>query len=119
MVVEQSPPPFCLFVSNQSVRTLRNILHWISHIGVMCNKELGEPYKKCIKVFDDAINHCFSLLSIFGFLCYIVNIIKPLCGLATGEHQQGIVGAGSQLVSPQTGNSDHNRQATAIRTGRQ
>ncbi|XP_067878964.1 DC-STAMP domain-containing protein 2 [Heterodontus francisci] len=65
------------------VRILQNLMHWISHIGVMCNKELGEPYRKCIKVFDDAINHCLSLLSIFGFLCYIVNIVKPLCGFAT------------------------------------
>ncbi|XP_048476251.1 DC-STAMP domain-containing protein 2-like [Rhincodon typus] len=65
------------------VRSLRNIMHWLSHIGIMCNKELGEPYKKCIRVFDDAISHCLSLLNIFGFLCYIVNVVKPLCGLAT------------------------------------
>ncbi|XP_067832167.1 LOW QUALITY PROTEIN: DC-STAMP domain-containing protein 2 [Heptranchias perlo] len=65
------------------VRILRNIVHWFSHIGTMCNKELGEPYRKCVKVFDDAINHCLGLLGIFGFLCYIVNIVKPLCGLVT------------------------------------
>ncbi|XP_041037720.1 DC-STAMP domain-containing protein 2-like [Carcharodon carcharias] len=65
------------------VRILQNLTRWMSNIGVLCNKEMGEPYRKCIKVFDDAINHCLSLLSIFGFLCYIVNIVKPLCGLAT------------------------------------
>uniref|UniRef100_UPI00398EB7F8 DC-STAMP domain-containing protein 2 n=1 Tax=Pristiophorus japonicus TaxID=55135 RepID=UPI00398EB7F8 len=65
------------------VRILRNLLHWIAHIGTLCNKELGEPYRKCVKVFDDAISHCLSLLGIFGFLCYIVNVVKPLCGLVT------------------------------------
>ncbi|XP_051901657.1 DC-STAMP domain-containing protein 2-like [Pristis pectinata] len=65
------------------VRILRNIYRWFSHIGKVCNKELGEPYRKCVKIFDDAITRCLSLLGLFGFLCYIVNVVKPLCGLVT------------------------------------
>ncbi|XP_069796239.1 DC-STAMP domain-containing protein 2 isoform X3 [Narcine bancroftii] len=65
------------------VRILRNIYRWISQIGTLCNKELGEPYAKCIKVFDDAIFRCSSLLGILTFLCHIVNAVKPLCGVVT------------------------------------
>nr|XP_015192018.1 PREDICTED: DC-STAMP domain-containing protein 2 isoform X4 [Lepisosteus oculatus]XP_015192019.1 PREDICTED: DC-STAMP domain-containing protein 2 isoform X4 [Lepisosteus oculatus]XP_015192020.1 PREDICTED: DC-STAMP domain-containing protein 2 isoform X4 [Lepisosteus oculatus] len=63
-------------------RVLRNTFHFLVNIGEVCNEELGTPYRKCIKIFDDAQNNCMELLSIFSFLCYILDIFRPLCGLA-------------------------------------
>ncbi|KAM6968037.1 DC-STAMP domain-containing protein 2 [Aplochiton taeniatus] len=63
-------------------RTLRNVLHFLSDIGEVCNIKLGSPYMKCTKVFDDARENCMELLGIFNFLCYMVDWFRPLCGLA-------------------------------------
>ncbi|XP_039602796.1 DC-STAMP domain-containing protein 2 [Polypterus senegalus] len=61
---------------------LRNIFFFLVNIADICNKELGTPYKKCISLFDDARYKCMDALSIFSFLCYIIDIFRPLCGLA-------------------------------------
>ncbi|MBN3305272.1 DCST2 protein, partial [Amia calva] len=63
-------------------RILRNVFQFLVNIGEVCNDNLGTPYQKCIKIFDDAYNNCMDILSIFSFLCYIVDIFRPLCGLA-------------------------------------
>ncbi|XP_041094908.1 DC-STAMP domain-containing protein 2 [Polyodon spathula] len=63
-------------------RILRNVLHFLVNIGEICNDQLGSPYRKCIKIFDDARADCLDVMSFFGFLCYIVDVFKPLCGLA-------------------------------------
>nr|XP_046171915.1 DC-STAMP domain-containing protein 2 isoform X2 [Oncorhynchus gorbuscha] len=63
-------------------RSLRNVLHFLVGIGEVCNDKLGTPYKKCNKLFDDARDDCMELLSVFNFLCHIVDGFRPLCGLA-------------------------------------
>ncbi|XP_067093523.1 DC-STAMP domain-containing protein 2 [Osmerus mordax] len=63
-------------------RTLRNVLHFLVGIGDVCNDKLGTPYKKCNKLFDDAREDCMNLLSIFNFLCHIVDGFRPLCGVS-------------------------------------
>ncbi|XP_029436271.1 DC-STAMP domain-containing protein 2 [Rhinatrema bivittatum] len=63
-------------------RTLRNVWYWISQIGQVCNHEMGTPYRKCIKVFEDAKSNCMKAIPFLYFLCYIVDIFKPLCGIA-------------------------------------
>nr|XP_033496869.1 DC-STAMP domain-containing protein 2 [Epinephelus lanceolatus] len=63
-------------------RTLRNVLHFLVHIGDVCNATLGSPYKKCRAVFAEARADCSDLLGEFNFLCDIVDSFLPLCGLA-------------------------------------
>lgn len=67
-----------------TARSLRNVLHFLVGIGEVCNDKLGTPYKKCNKLFDDARDDCMELLSVFNFLCHIVDGFRPLCGLARG-----------------------------------
>ncbi|KAJ8005460.1 hypothetical protein DPEC_G00146870 [Dallia pectoralis] len=62
-------------------RSLRNVLHFLAGIGEVCNKKLGTPYNKCNKLFDDARDDCMDLLSVFNFLCHIMEGFRPLCGL--------------------------------------
>ncbi|KAJ8398485.1 hypothetical protein AAFF_G00427400 [Aldrovandia affinis] len=63
-------------------RSLRNILHFLVNIGEVCNDKMGTPYRKCNKLFDEARDNCMELLSIFSFLCHVVDGFRPLCGLA-------------------------------------
>ncbi|XP_044530982.1 DC-STAMP domain-containing protein 2 [Gracilinanus agilis] len=65
------------------VRSLRNVWFWLLHIGDVCNSEIGSPYSKCAKVFDDARNRCMKALGQFYYLCSILMPFKLLlCGLA-------------------------------------
>ncbi|XP_030043851.1 DC-STAMP domain-containing protein 2 [Microcaecilia unicolor] len=63
-------------------RTLQNVWYWLTQIGQVCNNDLGSPYRKCIKVFEDAKDNCLKAIPFLFFLCYIVDLFKPLCGLA-------------------------------------
>ncbi|XP_036394574.1 DC-STAMP domain-containing protein 2 [Megalops cyprinoides] len=63
-------------------RSLRNVLHFLVNIGEVCNDKMSTPYRKCNNVFDEARDNCMELLSIFSFLCHVVEGFRPLCGLA-------------------------------------
>ncbi|XP_075689031.1 DC-STAMP domain-containing protein 2 isoform X2 [Rhinoderma darwinii] len=63
-------------------KLLRSVWAFIANIGEICNDELERPYIKCNKLFDEAKNNCFKVMSFMGFLCYILDAFRPLCGLA-------------------------------------
>lgn len=55
------------------------------HMGEVCNQELGAPYTKCLRLFDSARDECERVIPALFFLCYVLLLFKPLCGLANGE----------------------------------
>ncbi|XP_060109230.1 DC-STAMP domain-containing protein 2 [Heteronotia binoei] len=61
---------------------LRNVWYWLLNLGEVCNRELGTPYRKCVRIFDNAQDECERAIPLLYFLCYIVLLFKPLCGLA-------------------------------------
>ncbi|XP_061231170.1 DC-STAMP domain-containing protein 2 isoform X4 [Neopsephotus bourkii] len=63
-------------------RALHNVWLWLANIARVCNKELGSPYYRCLKLFDEAKDNCERTIPLLFFLCYIVSAFKPLCGLA-------------------------------------
>ncbi|XP_021563474.1 LOW QUALITY PROTEIN: DC-STAMP domain-containing protein 2 [Carlito syrichta] len=65
-------------------RALRNVWYWLLHIGDVCNAELGNPYSKCARVFDDAKDSCMKVIPQAYHLCYALMPFKlVLCGLAS------------------------------------
>ncbi|XP_059531032.1 DC-STAMP domain-containing protein 2 [Myotis daubentonii] len=65
-------------------RALRNVWYWLLHIGDVCNSELGNPYLKCARVFDDAKDSCMKVIPQAYHLCYVLMPFKlVLCGLAS------------------------------------
>ncbi|XP_044122402.1 DC-STAMP domain-containing protein 2 isoform X1 [Neovison vison] len=65
-------------------RVLRNVWYWLLHIGDVCNAELGNPYLKCARVFDDAKDRCMRVVPWAYHLCYVFMPFKlALCGLAS------------------------------------
>ncbi|XP_072802553.1 DC-STAMP domain-containing protein 2 isoform X3 [Vicugna pacos] len=65
-------------------RALRNVWYWLLHIGDVCNSELGNPYLKCARVFDDAKDSCMKVIPQAYHLCYVLMPFKlMLCGLAS------------------------------------
>lgn len=65
-----------------AVRALRNVWLWLVNVGKECNRELGTPYRRCLHLFDKAKDDCERAIPLLHFLCYIVVIFRPLCGLA-------------------------------------
>ncbi|NWR81219.1 DCST2 protein, partial [Centropus unirufus] len=63
-------------------RALRNIWLWLVNVGEICNEELGKPYQRCLRLFDDAKDNCERTIPAVYFLCYIIVPFKSLCGLA-------------------------------------
>ncbi|KAM9243416.1 DC-STAMP domain-containing protein 2 [Dugong dugon] len=64
-------------------RALRSVWYWLLHIGDVCNSELGNPYSKCARIFDDAKDNCMKVIPQAYHLCYVLMPFKlVLCGLA-------------------------------------
>ncbi|XP_052653336.1 DC-STAMP domain-containing protein 2 isoform X4 [Harpia harpyja] len=63
-------------------RALRNVWLWLANMGRVCNHELGTPYRRCLHLFDEAKDNCERAIPFLFFLCYIIIIFRPLCGLA-------------------------------------
>lgn len=46
----------------------------------MCNKELGTPFERCSRAFENAITDCHAKLGpLFSWLCSIVYLVKAVC----------------------------------------
>ncbi|NWH52771.1 DCST2 protein, partial [Fregata magnificens] len=63
-------------------RALRNVWLWLVNVGKVCNQELGTPYRRCLRLFNEAKDNCERAIPFLFFLCYIITAFKPLCGLA-------------------------------------
>ncbi|KAM6365309.1 DC-STAMP domain-containing protein 2 [Pluvialis apricaria] len=64
------------------VRALRNVWLWLVNVGKVCNRELGTPYRRCLRLFDETKDECERTIPWLQFLCYIIVTFRPLCGLA-------------------------------------
>ncbi|KAF1411032.1 DC-STAMP domain-containing protein 2, partial [Spheniscus mendiculus] len=63
-------------------RALRNVWLWLANVGKVCNQELGTPYHRCLRLFDEAKDNCERAVPFLFFLCYIIVTFKSFCGLA-------------------------------------
>ncbi|NXW52741.1 DCST2 protein, partial [Nyctiprogne leucopyga] len=63
-------------------RALRNIWLWLANMGRVCNRELGTPTRRCLRLFDEAKDNCERAIPLLFFLCYVIVTFRPLCTLA-------------------------------------
>ncbi|NXL08430.1 DCST2 protein, partial [Mesembrinibis cayennensis] len=63
-------------------RALRNVWLWLANMSKVCNQEMDTPYRRCVRLFDEAKDNCERVIPFLFFLCYIITLFKPLCGLA-------------------------------------
>lgn len=67
-----------------AARALRNVWLWLANVGKVCNQELGTPYHRCLRLFDEAKDNCERAVPFLFFLCYVIVTFKSFCGLANG-----------------------------------
>ena len=79
------PVPITHHHSLPAARALRNVWLWLANMSRVCNRELGTPYNRCLRLFDDAKDNCERTIPLLFFLCYIIVTFRTLCSLATCE----------------------------------
>lgn len=78
--------PGALTARLSPARCLKNVWFWFLHIGDVCNSELGNPYLKCTRIFDNAKDSCMKAVPFFSHLCYLLLPFRlSLCGLSSCE----------------------------------
>ncbi|XP_035826891.1 DC-STAMP domain-containing protein 2-like [Aplysia californica] len=86
------------------VSMVSSLFSWLASMVDVCNKNMGEPYRKCKKAFEDGYNDCSDALGIFDFLCNIVSAVSQVCHLARiGELLCVIAGVVKDLVLEKIG----------------
>ncbi|XP_050305805.1 uncharacterized protein LOC126742959 isoform X2 [Anthonomus grandis grandis] len=62
------------------VRVIKSVFEFIGRIINICNKELGTPFERCSRVFENAIADCNAKLGpLFNWLCSLTYIVKAVC----------------------------------------
>ncbi|KAK5647195.1 hypothetical protein RI129_002087 [Pyrocoelia pectoralis] len=62
------------------VRVIKAAFQFLGKILSICNKELGTPFQRCMRVFEDAILDCNAKLGpIFSWLCSITYLVQSVC----------------------------------------
>ncbi|KAM4690053.1 DC-STAMP domain-containing protein 2-like [Rhinophrynus dorsalis] len=67
-------------------QTLKRVWRYLHNAGDICTEKMTAPYTKCNQIFEDGKDRCFRDLSFLSFVCYIVDVFRPLCGLAKVIH---------------------------------
>lgn len=56
------------------------MFEFLGKILNICNKELGTPFERCSRVFENAIADCNAKLGpLFNWLCSLAYIVKAVC----------------------------------------
>lgn len=61
---------------------IKSVFEFLGRIINICNKELGTPFQRCTRVFENAIADCNAKLGpLFSWLCSLAYIVKAVCYL--------------------------------------
>ncbi|XP_055844080.1 DC-STAMP domain-containing protein 2 [Episyrphus balteatus] len=61
------------------LEAIKKSFDWLGNVVSMCNKELGTPFDRCIKIADDAMTDCKEQMGILEDLCNVTEISRALC----------------------------------------
>nr|XP_022915645.1 DC-STAMP domain-containing protein 2-like [Onthophagus taurus] len=62
------------------LKVIKSIFQFLARIINVCNKELGTPFQRCTRVFEDAIIDCHAKLGPkFSWLCSIAYVAQVVC----------------------------------------
>lgn len=64
------------------VKVIKSCFEFLGRILNMCNKELGTPFERCSRIFENAIADCHAKLGpLFSWLCSVAYLVKSVCYL--------------------------------------
>lgn len=64
------------------MKVIKAAFEFLAKIINICNKELGTPFERCTRVFENAIADCNAKLGpLFNWLCSLTYIVQSVCYL--------------------------------------
>ena len=75
---------FCYSAGNKmcfvTVQVIKSVHQWLGNVINICNKKMGTPYQRCMRVFDSAVADCQAKLGpLFNGLCSITYVVSKVC----------------------------------------
>ncbi|KAF7278584.1 hypothetical protein GWI33_008203 [Rhynchophorus ferrugineus] len=62
------------------VRIVKSVFEFLGKLLNICNKELGTPFERCSRVFENAVADCNAKLGpLFSWLCSLAYVVKAVC----------------------------------------
>lgn len=63
-----------------TVQVIKAVHQWLGNIINICNKKMGTPYQRCMRVFDGAVADCQAKLGpLFNWLCSVTYLVANIC----------------------------------------
>ncbi|XP_021923470.1 DC-STAMP domain-containing protein 2-like isoform X2 [Zootermopsis nevadensis] len=67
-------------LTHSILQVMKSVSKWLGNIVNICNKDMGTPYQRCMRVFHDAVADCKANLGpVFRWLCVIAYIPSKVC----------------------------------------
>ncbi|XP_001604108.3 DC-STAMP domain-containing protein 2-like isoform X2 [Nasonia vitripennis] len=62
------------------LQVIKSVFDWLGSVVSICNRDLGTPYDRCNKVFEDAVDDCQEKLGpVFGEVCHLTYVAQTVC----------------------------------------
>jgi hypothetical protein len=59
---------------------MKSVYQWLSSVLNLCNKKLGTPEQRCMRVIDNAVADCHAKLGpLFNWLCSVTYVGSIVC----------------------------------------
>lgn len=63
-----------------TVRAIKSVHQWLGNVINICNKKMGTPFQRCMRVFDGAVADCQATLGpLFNGLCSVTYLVSKVC----------------------------------------
>ena len=63
-----------------TVRVIKTVHQWLGNVINICNKKMGTPFHRCVRVFDGAVGDCRATLGpLFDGLCSVTYLVSSVC----------------------------------------
>lgn len=61
------------------VKVIESAFSFLGAAAHMCNKEIGTPFDRCVRLFDDAKEDCQAKMGAMKFLCEVTTVVESVC----------------------------------------
>ncbi|XP_055383719.1 DC-STAMP domain-containing protein 2 [Condylostylus longicornis] len=61
------------------LNTIKQGFSWLTSRSMICDKELGNPFERCIKISNDTINECEIAMESIKSVCQVAQVFTGLC----------------------------------------
>lgn len=61
------------------VKVIESAFSFLGAAAHMCNKEIGTPFDRCVRLFENAKDNCYRKMGAMKFLCEVTTVVESVC----------------------------------------